>query len=152
MDANSDKSLRDKSTREVNDLFNVALDLFNNDEYSKAEPLFKRFADEYPEYKDGDTFYWLADILEAKGDLAGAESAYKKALHYFPGWDIYEEGFGYFLWRVGKNREAQEIFAKLLSAMDKSFEDVRYDRIERAAKALSLGITYPEFMVIEDKR
>jgi Tfp pilus assembly protein PilF len=152
MKMNSSNSLKNLKIEQVDELFDSALRMVNADDWDSAEPILRRFAEEYPDYEKGKVWYELADILERRGDISNAEAAYRKALSYQPNWDIFLESFAHFLWRNGRKDDALEVTKRLRALMDTAYIGFPVDRLDRFLAALGSGLSYAEYQKNEANR
>jgi Flp pilus assembly protein TadD len=140
------EELYDSEPAQVHALFNSARGCIEDARYEDAERLLMRFATELPGYDDGIVWYELADLLEIKGDISGADTAYRKALSFDPMYQVYLEAFAYFLFRNGNSTEALSVMRTLRGAIHGASPPKRYDRF---IVAIEQGISYDAFTKAE---
>jgi hypothetical protein len=130
------------SSEERFSLYVKTQELFNADRYAEAEPILAAFAREEPCFEHGMVWCQLADIFERKGQLESADKAYLNALDCE--WsDIYAIGYGTFLWRVARNKNALEFLRKLKQRIDAGEVAPKFSqRIDSMIDAIEKQMSY----------
>jgi tetratricopeptide (TPR) repeat protein len=87
-----------------------ALELQNQGEIHKALELWRSVARYDPEFDIASAFEHIGEILEELGDIANAEKAYRAAIAFQPGYDMYILNYAGFLAEHAKAEQARPLY------------------------------------------
>jgi hypothetical protein len=114
-------------------LFGCARARFYNGDHRPAEEILARLARAHPKFRPDEVRLLQARVLEALGDTQGALAAYEELRNRYVGFEA-KYRYGVLLKRLGRDREADELFAFIGSHARRSALESEHEWVKLAAR------------------